>query len=334
MLSSLLRTGAVPGTQPGLQHIPNSECQNFKLRSNITMSTNIIRFNLNCFLVFAICVLCISCAKSVVNNSLQNEDAIVVTSEIEDYANSVVKPLISHIPREDKLSIIQKISGILLSKEHGVNANAVEPSKYIHYDIFDTFKLGFLVTFNLSSQQKQNIKNWHAKYMSDKAADVFFAPTANEIIKDRAAFGCTHYARAFIAIIKSLELIDNPLDLRYVVACVAKDYNKAYKKQDYEMTINGHQFVMVRISSKWYAINTSKGETIEMAKDFSPDKISPPNNTPIQFPSYPEITFLFRKIGKDYSDNIQDNSFIKLMNIYRSGENNHQSFSWNEYEKI
>jgi len=298
------------------------------------MSSNIIRFYLNCFLVVAICVLCFSCGKSVVNNSLQNEDTTIVTSEVEEYANSVVKPLISHIPKEDKLSMIRKVSEIILSKEHGVNANAVEPSKYIYYDIFDTLKLGFLVTVNLSSQQKQNIKNWHAKYMSDKAADVFFAPTASEIIKDRAAFGCTHYARVFISIIKALEIIDKPGDLRYAVSCVAKDYNKAYKKQDYEMTINGHQFVMVRIDSKWYAINTSKGEIIEMTKDFSPDKVSPPNNTPIQFPSYPEITFLFRKIGKDYSDNIQDNSLIKLMNIYRSGESNRQSFSWNEYEKI
>ena len=298
------------------------------------MSDNIIKYHLNCFFVVAICVLCFSCAKSVVNNSLQNEDTTIVTSEVEEYANSVVKPLISHIPKEEKLSMIQKVSEIILSKEHGVNANAVEPSKYIYYDIFDTLKLGFLVTVNLSSQQKQNIKNWHGKYMSDKAADVFFAPTASEIIKDRAAFGCTHYARVFISIINALEIIDNPGDLRYAVSCVAKDYNKAYKKQDYEMTINGHQFVMVRIDSKWYAINTSKGETIEMAKDFLPDKISPPNNTSIQFPSYPEITFLFRKIGKDNSDNIQDNSLIKLMNIYRSGESNRQSFSWNEYEKL
>ena len=298
------------------------------------MSGNIIRFYRNCFLVVAICALCFSCGKSVVNNSLQNEDTTIVTSEVEEYANSVVKPLISHIPKEDKLSMIRKVSEIILSKEHGVNANAVEPSKYIYYDIFDTLKLGFLVTVNLSSQQKQNIKNWHAKYMSDKAADVFFAPTASEIIKDRAAFGCTHYARVFISIIKALEIIDKPGDLRYAVSCVAKDYNKAYKKKDYEMIINGHQFVMVRIDSKWYAINTSKGEIIEMTKDFSPDKVSPPNNTPIQFPSYPEITFLFRKIGKDYSDNIQDNSLIKLMNIYRSGESNRQSFSWNEYEKI
>lgn len=309
-------------------------CHNTKMMSNKTMFTNIIRSYLNFFLVFAICVLCFSCAKTVVNNSFQNEDATIVTSEVEEYANSVVKPLISHIPKEDKLTMILKVSEIILSKEHGVNSNAVEPSKYIYYDIFETLKLGFLVTVNLSSLQKQNIKNWHAKYMSDKAADVFFAPTASEIIKDRAAFGCTHYARVFVAIIKALEIIDNPSDLRYVVTCMAKDYNKAYKKQDYEMTINGHQFVMVRIGSKWYAINTSKGETIEMAKDFSPDKISPPNNTPIQFPSYPKTTFLFRKIGKDYSANIQDNTLIKLMNIYRSGDNNRQSFSWNEYEKI
>ena len=170
--------------------------------------------------------------------------------------------------------------------------------------------------------------------MSDTAADVFFAPSASEIIKDRAAFGCTHYARVFMAVVKSLKIIDNPSDLRYVAACVAKDYNTAFKRQNFEMTINGHQFVMARIGPKWYAINTSKGETVDMSLDFSPDTISPPNNTVIQFPSYPEVTFLFRKISKNYSDDIQDNSLIKLMNIYRSGENDRQSFSWDEYEKV
>lgn len=296
------------------------------------MSTNIIKLYLNCIIVSVICTLCFSCAKPALENSLQNEVAPSITSEVDEYTKSVVKPLISHIPKEDKLSIIQQVSKIIINDEHGVNINAVEPSKYIYYDIFDTLNLGFLVTANLSTKQKQNIKNWHAKYMSERAADVFFAPTASEIIKDRAAFGCTHYARVFIAIIKALEIFDNPRDLRYVVTCVARDYNKAYEKQDYEMTINGHQFALVRVDSKWYAINTSKGETIEMPEDFSPDTVSPPNNIPVQFPSYPEITFLFRKIGKDYSDSMQDNSLLKLMNIYRSGENNRQAFSWNEYE--
>ncbi len=298
------------------------------------MSTNIFRFYLNCFLAFALCVFSCSCGKSVVKYTSKNEDPTIVTSEVKEYANSVVKPLISGIPNEDKLSMLQKVSEIILSKEHGVNSNAVEPSKYIYYDILDTLKLGFLVTFNLSSRQKQNIKNWHARYMSDTAADVFFAPSASEIIKDRAAFGCTHYARVYIAIIKALKIINNPSDLRYAVTCVARDYNKAYKRQDYKMTINGHQFVMAKIDHRWYAINSSKSEIIEMAMDFSPDKISPPNNTAIQFPSYPEVTFLFRKIGKNYSDNIQDDSLKKLMNIYRSGEINNRSFSWNEYEKI
>ena len=164
------------------------------------MSTTITRLHLDIFLVFAICVFGFSCAKPNVNRPLINEDSTSVTSEVEEYANSVVKPLISHMPDEDKLSKLRKISEVILSMEHGVNVNAVKPSKYIYYDIFDTLKLGFLVTFNLSSQQKQNIKNWHAKYMEDTPADVFFAPSASEIIKDRAAFGCTHYARVFIAV--------------------------------------------------------------------------------------------------------------------------------------
>jgi hypothetical protein len=98
------------------------------------------------------------------------------------------------------------------------------------------------------------------------------------------------------------------------------------------MTINGHQFVMIKIEAQWYAINTSKGEIVKMDLEFSPDKISPPHNTSIQFPSYPEVTFLFRKIGKSYSEDIQDNSRNNLMNIYRSGDSNQQAFLWNKHK--
>ena len=296
------------------------------------MPTYFLKYLLNWLLLFTICVFSYSCAKPVANHSQINEDPITVTSVVEEYANLIVKPSVQNINRKDKLSLLRKISETIISKEHGVNSNAIEPSKFIYYDIFDTLKLGFLVTLNLSSQQKQNIRSWHAKYMSDKAADVFFAPSASEIIKYRAAFGCTHYARVFMAVIKSLKIIENPDNLRYVVACVANDYNNAYNNQDYKMTINGHQFVMARVDNGWYAINTSKAEIVEMGNEFSPDKISAPNNTAIQFPSYPKVTFLFRKIGKTYNENIQDTSHHKLMNIYRSGESNSQSFSWNKFK--
>jgi hypothetical protein len=100
---------------------------------------------------------------------------------------------------------------------------------------------------------------------------------------------------------------------------------------DSEMTINGHQFVIAKIDSKWIALNTSKSEWTQLPDGFTPDSIVPPKNIPIRFESYPDVTFLLRKIGKDYNDDCNDNSLAALMNIYRSGDINDPNFKWEEY---
>jgi hypothetical protein len=100
---------------------------------------------------------------------------------------------------------------------------------------------------------------------------------------------------------------------------------------DREMTINGHQFVLVNIASEWVAINTSKGDWVVMPEGFSPDFLKPPNNIPIQFESYSDVTFLLRKIGEDYDDDCNDNSLTALMNIYRSGDAHDSSFKWEKF---
>ena len=156
--------------------------------------------------------------------------------------------------------MLLKISEILIDPEIGIHTNAIEPSNYIIYDKLDKMKLGFLITFKLSSEQTKTLKSWHSKFMGRNPADVFFAPSADEIIKMKAAFGCSHYARSFIAVVKALDLIDNPEDLRYAISSKADNYNQALEKMDHKITINGHQFVLVKIALKWIAINTSKSE--------------------------------------------------------------------------
>jgi len=187
------------------------------------------------------------------------------------------------------------------------------------------------MTFNLSSEQKKNLKAWHSKFMQKNPADVFFAPSADEIIRTKAAFGCSHYARSFIAVVKALGLVDKPEDLRYVISSKADNYNQALEKMDSEMTINGHQFVIVKIASKWIAINTSKTEWTAMPEGFSPDFLNPPQNIPIWFESYLDVTFLLRKIGKDYNDDCNDNSLAALMNISRSGDAQDSNFKWERF---
>lgn len=253
---------------------------------------------------------------------------VAVTPAIKEYALRTVKPVLDSYDKKDELSRLLKVSEIIIDSKFGIHTNAIEPSTFIIYDKLEKLNLGFLYTFGLSSEQKQILKTWHSKFMQTNPADVFFAPSADDIVGTKAAFGCSHYARSFIAVVKALGLVDKPEDLRYVISSKADNYNQALEKMDAEITINGHQFVIVEIASKWIAINTSKGEWTAMPGGFSPDSLSPPQNIPIRFESYPDVTFLLRKIGKDYNDDCNDNSLAALMNISRSGDAQNSNFQW------
>ena len=172
---------------------------------------------------------------------------IEVTPIVKEYAFNVVKPILDSYSKKDKLSQLLKVSEIIANSEHGVQTNTIEPSTFIIYDKLEKLKLGFLYTINLTSAQKQILKTWRSKFMRSNPADVFFAPSADEIIKTKAAFGCSHYARSFIAVVKALDLVANPKDIRYAISSKSDNYNQALTKEDKEMTINGHQFVIVRI---------------------------------------------------------------------------------------
>ena len=262
-----------------------------------------------------------------------NDDVslINVTSHVRDYAINTVKPVLDSHPKKDTFSLLLKVSEILIDPVIGIHTNEIEPGNYIIYDKLDKIKLGFLITYKFTPEQKKTLKSWHLKYMQKNPADVFFAPSADEIIKTKAAFGCSHYARSFIAVVKALDLIDKPEDLRYVISSKADNYNQALEKSDHKITINGHQFVLAKIDSKWMAINTSKGEWTAMPAGFSPDSLSPPHNIPVRFASYPDVTFLLRKIGNDYNDDCNDRSLTGLMNIYRSGDDKESAFKWEKY---
>jgi hypothetical protein len=262
--------------------------------------------------------------------AFSSEDAslIGVTPGIREYAMGTVKPVLDSCSKKDTLSLLLKVCDVLIDPKLGIHTNEIKPSTYIIYDKLDKIKLGFLVTFSLSSEQKQILKARHSKFMRENPADVFFAPSADEIIRTKAAFGCSHYARSFVAVVKALGLVNNPEDLRYVISSKADDYNRALENKDSEMTINGHQFVLVKIASGWVAINTSKSEYTAMSEGFSPELIKPPHNIPVRFESYPDVTFLLRKIGKDYNDDCGDNSLAALMNISRSGDAHDPGFKW------
>jgi len=263
--------------------------------------------------------------------SKDTESLLEVTPAVQEYAFKVVKPVLDSYGKKDELSQLLKVSEMITDPELGIQTNAIEPSTFIIYDKLETLKLGFLYTFNLSSEQKRILKIWRSKFMRSNPADVFFAPSADDIIKTKAAFGCSHYARSFIAVVKALHLISDPENIRYAISCQSDNYNQAFAARDKELTINGHQFVIVKTSRKWIALNTSKSEWAQLPDGFTPDSVVPPENVPVRFTSYPKVTFLFRKIGKDFNDDCSDSSLIALMNIYRSGDIHNPNFKWREY---
>ena len=168
--------------------------------------------------------------------------------------------------------------------------------------------------------------------MSVNPADVFFALSGEEVIRSRAAFGCTHYARAFISIIISLDLQLKPSHVRYVIACDAKDYDEALNSKDHARIINGHQFVLAQICDHWYAINTSRPEVVVMPPTFGPDTYGPPLNTCVRFQAYRDTALLIRKVGTDCYDDCGDRSLTCLMNISRSGHHDVGDFRWGLFD--
>lgn len=269
-----------------------------------------------------------------VNAACSDESAslVGVTSDVTAYAQNTVKPVLDSYEKKDLVSVFLKINDVLLDPDTGIRKNTVYPSVYMDFDRMERFKLGFFVISKLSAEQQAIVRMWREKFMRNDPAGVFFAPSAGEIVRTKAAFGCSHYARSFIAVVKALGLAVNPSDLRYAVSCKEDDYKRALAAHDNKQTINGHQFVLARIGSGWIAINTSKSEWTAMPDDFTPDVVEPGRDIPIRFKSYPDVVFLLRKVGTDYNDDCGDGSLSALMNIYRSGSPRDVKFMWPEFK--
>jgi hypothetical protein len=281
---------------------------------------------------FAILIV-VGCASTSKNGSLfvHDEPLLAVTPIVEQYSSMTVLPRLTAEQDQDTLTQLLIVSKTLIDPQDGVSINKIKPGKFMVYNMLSKAGLGAVSTVGLSPVQKQTLQRWHKNYMQANPADVFFAPSADEIIGTRAAFGCTHYARAFMAVVKSLGLISRPEDLRYVISSKADDYNRALESQNVSATINGHQFIIVKIDSQWIAINTSKGESTPLPEGFDPDSCVPPDNIPIRFQAYPDVVFLLRKIGMNWDDDCGDNSLLALMNISRSGAPDNSEFLWEAF---
>lgn len=261
-----------------------------------------------------------------------DQDLLLPGDASNEYALSAIGPQISSSSEGDfeKLLVISKL---IVDGRVGVGSEATEVNRiFIHY-FLEKARLGYIYRMFLPTREAELLKRWYWKYVREDIPGVFFAPSGEEIVLTKAAFGCSHYSRAFLSIANAIGIPKDPERLRYAICCTAEDYNRALDAKDKSMTINGHQFAIYRnADERWIAINTSKAEYVELPHGFTPDAVRPPHNISIEFPSYPGVTFLFREISADSKSACNDDSLRKLMNIYRSGDSENSAFQWNRFE--
>ncbi|MCK5106969.1 MAG: hypothetical protein KAI33_06210 [Elusimicrobiales bacterium] len=268
---------------------------------------------------------------------------LTVSPDIKEYALNISSGFKSDFSIESKIKhIIKYIHG-----ENGLNPKVFSPNGF--FNLHAAFKgknikrIGKIKDLPKFKKPDISVIKAYAqiynKYMVPNAREIVFAPTASDIIKHRMAFGCTHYARAFIAIAKALKLF-KPEDIRYVVSSSHTDYNKACSSKgavyDGPDTINGHQFVLLRYDNSWWFINTSNKIFEKVpAKNLDYRK----QNLTVKFPSYAKNKgsghniLLVRYIGKNFNDGTCDNSFDNLMNISVSGKIDNNVCLWPEYNR-
>lgn len=281
--------------------------------------------------------------KHVLEEKSSCRSLLAVTPEVERYALDISSGFKEGATLESKLRhIIGYIHG-----ENGLNPRLFSPDKFfaLHYalkgkklkDIYSAKEIaGFK---DMSPAALEGYRELYNKYMVPDLKGIMFGPEAADLIKHRMAFGCTHYARAFIAVVRALRLVP-PSDIRYVVSSAHKDYGTACASAgavwDGKFTINGHQFVLIRYDGQWKLLNTSDKE-FEIVP-------APPalwdyalQNVTAEFPSYAERRemghnhLLVRYIGNDYADGVCDNSFGNLMRISVSGSSNDGKCAWKPY---
>lgn len=271
-----------------------------------------------------------------------NDDAFTdypllgVTEAVSSYARNIIRPRISHLPPNDRLLQFLEIINVLLDPEDGIASSGLSVPDFMSLAQDSGRQIvspDSELLDDVPDNKRERLRILHNKYMLKQVTGIFFGPSASDIVKYRSAFGCSHYARAFIAIVKALQLIEKPTDIRYVISSKYDDYNKCVELKGGDCpTINGHQFVFVKIQENWIALNTNKSnDYVVFPEGFTPDLNLKKTNIPIVFKKLPGIIFLLRKIGKDYSDDCGDSSLAALMNISRSGDANSSELRWDMF---
>ena len=290
-----------------------------------------------CLLIALLSLLLLPLGANAANdNPGADQSLLEVTQDVRNYAHNTVKPRLSHIPPNDRLLQFLEIINVLLDLKDGISSSGLSVPDFMGLAQDSGRQIvspDSELLDDVPDNKREKLRILHNKYMLQQVTGIFFGPSASDIVKYRSAFGCSHYARAFIAIVKALQLIEKPTDIRYVISSKYDDYNKCVELEGADCpTINGHQFVFVKIQENWVALNTNKpNDYVVFSEGFTPDLNLKKTNIPIVFKKLPGIIFLLRKIGKDYSDDCGDSSLAALMNISRSGDANSSELRWDMF---
>ncbi len=182
---------------------------------------------------------------------------------------------------------------------------------------------------DVSTEQRTLYLELHNKYSRYGVDRLFFGPSAEDVVRFKMAFGCTHYARSLMTIIKELKILPEK-NLKYVAAVSAADYKKICESSSDEVMANGHQFLLVKLDKSWSYWNTSN-PTLELIPASGWENWKN-HNIAILFPSHSNLPaggkLFIRAIQKSNLDLICDDNLERLRNIYRSGSPADKDCKW------
>lgn len=184
----------------------------------------------------------------------------------------------------------------------------------------------------VKEHEHETYREIHNRYSRYGVSKLFFGPIAEDVIRFKIAFGCSHYSRAILALIRSSGII--PADeVKYVVAVSTADQLKVCTVNAEEDMANGHQFLLLKLDGKWNYWNTSSP-----ALELIPTKHQSPRmllNTVVKFASLHKMPdegrVVVRAIEGEDTDPICDGTLAELRNIYRSGKASDPICRWTSH---
>jgi len=173
---------------------------------------------------------------------------------------------------------------------------------------------------NVPKEQVELYREMHNRYSRHGIANLFFGPTAEDVIHFKMAFGCSHFSRAIFSLVKLAKIVPDD-DIKYVAAVSVPDQEKICKSHKDDVMANGHQFLLIKIDGVWNYWNTS-ASALELLP--APDwKEWRSKNEIVQFPSLYKMPdrgrVAVRAIEEKPNQPLCDNTLERLRNIYRSG---------------